>query len=53
LKSDAEAFSPSYVEEGYLRASQLALCRFPHDKIYSILGLCSPLASTIIHPNYS
>lgn len=29
------------------------MCTFPHDKIYSILGLCSPLASTIMHPNYS
>jgi hypothetical protein len=51
--SDSELLSTSIFEEGYLMASQLALCKFPHDKIYAILGLCSPLASTIMHPNYS
>lgn len=50
--SDA-TFPPSYIQEGYLGASQLAFCKFPHDKIYSILGLCSPLASNVMHPNYS
>jgi hypothetical protein len=53
LTFDAEFFSPSFVKEGYLTASQAALCKFPHDTIYSIHGLCSPLDSTMMHPNYS
>jgi hypothetical protein len=53
LTSDAEVYSSSHIQEGYLRASQLASCKLPHDKIYSILGLYSPLASNIIHPSYS
>jgi hypothetical protein len=53
LTSDTRVYSLSDIEEGYLKACQLALCKFPHDKIYSILGLCSPLASTVMHPDYA
>jgi hypothetical protein len=51
-KFRTEDYAKSYTDEGYLQAAQVALCKYPYDKIYSILGLCSPLACTIMHPNY-